>query len=104
MAKKEAKKKAAKKSAPKKSAAKKNESTSSGVPAKLVPGKKGAGNSDDQGLHEAVKCIQKVSGEEVVKRGQLSLFLTYVACVTKDAAEARDMMADAVDAGALKAA
>ena len=100
MAKATPKKAAPKKAAPKKAAVAVDDT----IPSKLVAGKKDAGGESGAIVYEAAKLIQKVSGKPHVSKGSLNLFLCQVTGAAESTDDARVMVEEAFDAGALKAA
>lgn len=78
--------------------------TDAGSPAKLTVKASGkAPTNNDELVVHAAKAIALASGEDFVRRGQITLFLTTIARRAETTAEARAMIDDAYDAGLLGA-
>jgi len=92
--------------ATKKKATPKAKAEEATVPSKLVPAKKsGKSPADDNALvAQAATMIQSHSGNEFVSKGKLNTYLVHIVGVAADTEEARVMVANAFDAGSLKAA
>lgn len=99
-----------KKAAPKKSAKKAaptSDDAKTAVPSKLTLVKKAGGAAPKDVNDRIAKIaarIQQDSDRDYVTRGQLNLYLTAVTGIAEDTEDARILVANAIDAGALKAA